>query len=137
MERHLQETVSAFQSSAANGAVVDSLSMTQWLKTSFWGLPSRRCRHMFLDAAILLRRQPLQDLRCAWIAMLQFDDGLAGGAAARSVDGCLAELVTSSLVSSNDDTAQRIPPGPWADVPHLVQQCAFAGTPVPVARAAS
>ena len=79
--------------------------MTQWLNTSLSGLPSDRHRQMFLDAAILLQGQPLQDLRCAWIAMVQFDDDLAADpdAAACIVSDCLAELVTSSLVSINDD----------------------------------
>ena len=108
--------------------------MTQWLKTSFWGLPSKRCRHMFLDAAMLLRGQPLQDLRFAWIAMVQFDDGLTGGAAARCVDACLTELVTSSLVSTDDDIPQQ---HPWDDVPHLVQRCVVTFTPVLDVQAAS
>ena len=75
--------------------------MTQWLATSFWGLPSRRHRHMFLDAAVLLRGQPLQDLCCAWIAMLQCDGDLAEDpdAAACIVSACIAELVASSLVT--------------------------------------
>ena len=100
-----QARVSAFRSSAASGAVVDSKSMTQWLNTSFSGLPSDRHRHMFLDTAILLHGQPLRDLRCAWIAMVQFDDDLADDpdTAACIVSDCLAELVTSSLVSINDD----------------------------------
>ena len=75
--------------------------MTQWLATSFWGLPTDRHRHMFLDAATLLQGQPLQELRSAWIAMVQFDDDCADDpdAAAGSVDACLAELEASSLVS--------------------------------------
>ncbi len=75
--------------------------MTQWLATSFWGLPSDRHRQMFLDAATLLRAQPLEDLRCAWIAMVEFDDDCAEhpDAAPGSVDACLETLVASSLIS--------------------------------------
>jgi hypothetical protein len=76
---------------------------------------------MFLDAATLLHGQPLQDLRCAWIAMVQFDDGFADGpdAAACVVDDCLAELVAASLVSSDDGRRQQ---GSWEDVPHRAEQ---------------
>ena len=83
--------------------------MTQWLETSFWGLPNRRHRHMFLDAAMLLRGQPLQDLRFAWAAMVQFDDGLADdpGTAACIVSKCLAELVASSLLTIDDAGPQE------------------------------
>ena len=75
--------------------------MTQWLASSFWALPTDRLRQMFLDAATVLHAQPLQHARCAWTAMVQFDDDFAGDAAAAacSVSACIAELVTSSLVS--------------------------------------
>ena len=75
--------------------------MTQWLASSFSGLPSDRHRHMFLDAATLLEGQPLQELRSAWTPMVQVDDDLVDDpvAAAYIVDDCLAELVASSLIS--------------------------------------
>ena len=97
--------------------------MTQWLQTSFWGLRTRKQRHMFLDAAVLLHGQPLQDLRCAWTAMVQFDDHLADNpdAAACIVDECLAELVSSSLVSVHDKRQEE----PWTarlDVPQAVKR---------------
>ena len=95
----VQARLKAFKNSAANGAVVDNKSMTQWLETSFRGLPSDRHRHMFLDAATVLLAQPLQDLRCAWAAMVQYDDDCEADAAACITDGCLAELIASSLVS--------------------------------------
>jgi hypothetical protein len=107
-----QAKAAAFSYSAANHVIVDDKSMTQWLATSFWGLPSTRHRHMFLDAATLLQEQPLQDLRCAWTAMVQFDDDCVNDpdAAACSVSACLAELVTSSLISIRDDRdRQNIP----------------------------
>ena len=98
--------------------------MTQWLQTSFWGLRTRKQRHMFLDAAVLLHGQPLQDLRCAWTAMVQFDDDLADDpdTAACIVDGCLAELVSSSLVSVHK--RQQESWSTWGDVKHLVKRCA-------------
>ena len=97
----LQAKILAFQISADNGAVVDNKSMNRWLATSFWALPSFRHRHMFLDAATVLQGEPLLDARCVWISIVQNDDGPdgPGGAAASSVDTCLAELITSSLVS--------------------------------------
>ena len=83
--------------------------MTQLLETSFLGLPSDRHRHMFLDAAIMLRGQPLQDLRFAWIAMVQSDDDLGAqlDIAACAVSDCLAELVASSLISITDEVPRR------------------------------
>jgi len=44
----------------------------------------------------------LQELRCAWTAMVQLDDGCEEDVAARRVDACLAELVASSLVSVSE-----------------------------------
>ena len=98
--------VSAFQISAANGVIVDDMSMTQWMQTSFWGLRTDRHRHMFLDAAILLQGQPLQDLRYTWTAMVHLDDDCAEDpdAAAYSVSACIEELVASSLISIKDST---------------------------------
>ena len=90
----------AFHTNAANGAVVDDKSMVQWLATSVLSLPSNRHCHMFLDAATVLLAQPLQHLRCTWIAMVQADDQLKfSDAAACSVDAILAKLVSSSLIS--------------------------------------
>ena len=125
----LQARVSAFRISAANGTVVNNKSMTQWLETSFWGLPTDRHRQMFLDAATVLQAQPLEDLRCAWTAMVQLDDHCADepAAAACIVDACLAELVASSLVSVVDSGFEQ----QW---PETVRRCvttlsAFLQTP--------
>lgn len=75
--------------------------MTQWLETSFHGLPTHSHRHMFLDAATVLHAQPLQHLRCTWTAMVQLDDDCedAPDAAASIVDAGIAELVASSMIS--------------------------------------
>ena len=126
-----QAKILAFQTTAAKHAVVDDKSMTEWLATSFWGLPSDRHRHMFLDAATLLHAQPLQDLRFAWTAMVQFDDDCmdAPDAAMYSVDACMDDLVTSSLISVRStsdklgDNIRRYPfvPSGSKHVPYALQ----------------
>ncbi len=80
---------------------------------------------MFLDAALLLRGQPLQDLRCAWTAMVQFDDSLIGDpdGAARIVSNCIAELVTSSLVTIHVSGRQQDLPNSLVGVPLLGHRC--------------
>ena len=64
---------------------------------------------MFLDAATVLHVQPLQHLRCAWISMVQFDEDCEAdsSAAASIVDACLAELVTSSLITISNHRYQQ------------------------------
>ena len=98
----LQGTIAAFRSSTGGGAITDDTSLQQWLAAGFWALPTDRHRHMFLDAATLMHAQPMRELRCAWTAMVQLDDGCTEDPAARNVDACLAELVASSLMSVSE-----------------------------------
>ena len=51
----------------------------------------------------------MEDLRCAWIAMVQHNDDRTGNpdAAACIISAWLAELVASSLISIDDDGHQH------------------------------
>jgi hypothetical protein len=84
---------------------------------------------MFLDAATVLHAQPLQYLRCMWTAMVFHDDCAddpLAAAAACSVDACIAELVSSSLVSVSDSSHEQDRPTYEDDWPYArdVQRCA-------------
>ncbi len=97
-----QAKAAALLSSTAGGAITNDASMHQWLAAGFWALLLDRHRHMFLAAATLMHAQPLRELRSAWTAMVQLDDGCGEDAAARNVDSCLAKLVASSLMSVSE-----------------------------------
>jgi hypothetical protein len=109
------------------------------LAKSYEALPSDAHRRMFLDAALLLRRQPLQHLTALWAAQLELDDSLGGSSSVfrgsgwrtrhniyvddqdamrrqRQQDACrpraaklLDDLVASSLVSLEVDTDSERP----------------------------
>ncbi len=108
-----QDALTAFKAQTVKGAPVEEMTLTQWLKPSFWALPGDQYRQMFLDAATLMRGEPLAHLRAAWVAHVQLDSGLREGPAEFSVTSMLVELLDSSLITISTAAAGEHSPR-WA-----------------------
>ena len=71
----------AIRADSADGMPGDEKSLTEWLQTSFWALPSDQHRHMFLDVATLMHGERLIHLSVTWRAHVQLDHALLASAA--------------------------------------------------------